>query len=320
MALLEKYASMLLKDKESDLDDTYSAKMSVLAAEYESKRRELAEDYKKEELALIEKSKEKEREFAEREIKLARRLEKSYEYRIMLQDYQKELREREAALNEREAALEEKNKQFSEQMREAKEELRRLIATAEADEKQRAERFESERVALSKERRSINGKIAMWEKDIKSYKNTISEILEWGRWADRKESAAFKEIIESVEKYQSFSKEFDGFDFEEYTASVLRMQKYENVEVTQKSGDFGADVTAEKDGIKYVFQCKYYTSPVGIDAVQQIYAAKGYYDAHVAIVVTNSVFTKAAQVLARELGVVLWDGERLSKLSKEQSN
>lgn len=78
---------------------------------------------------------------------------------------------------------------------------------------------------------------------------------------------------------------------------------------TQKSGDYGADVIAEKDGIKYVFQCKYYTTQVGIEAVQQIYAAKDFYSAHVAIVVTNSVFSKAAKVLARELGVVLWDGE-----------
>lgn len=50
--------------------------------------------------------------------------------------------------------------------------------------------------------------------------------------------------------------------------------------------------------------------------MQQIYAAKEHYDAHVAIVVTNSVYTKAAKILADELNVVLWDCEDVSILSK----
>ena len=101
---------------------------------------------------------------------------------------------------------------------------------------------------------------------------------------------------------------------------MLRINKYENVEVTQKSGDYGADILAEKNGIRYVFQCKYYTSAVGIAAVQQIYAAKDFYNTHVAVVVTNNVFTKAAKTLANELKVILWDCEIVNNLAKAEQD
>ncbi len=37
----------------------------------------------------------------------------------------------------------------------------------------------------------------------------------------------------------------DGIDFEDYTAGLLRRMGYRNVRVTQASGDFGVDVTAQ---------------------------------------------------------------------------
>jgi HJR/Mrr/RecB family endonuclease len=103
----------------------------------------------------------------------------------------------------------------------------------------------------------------------------------------------------------------DGFQFEEYIAGLMMKNGYSNVIVTQKSRDFGADITAERQEVKYVIQCKYYTSLVGIEAVQQIYAAKIHYNANVAVVATNSFYTKAAETLASDLGVVLWDGQEI---------
>ena len=97
-------------------------------------------------------------------------------------------------------------------------------------------------------------------------------------------------------------------------ANILRTHSYQNVEVTQKSQDYGADIVATKDGIKYVVQCKRYTSMVGIEAVQQVYAAKAHYNAHVAVVAASTVFTKAAKTLAQELNVVLWDCFDLSNM------
>ena len=143
-------------------------------------------------------------------------------------------------------------------------------------------------------------------------------MLDWLKRIDQKERAIFDDLLVDAHRYEQYQKEMpemDGFQFEEYVASLMVANGYENVKVTKKSGDFGADIVAEKQDVKYVVQCKYYTSQVGIESVQQIYAAKIHYDAHVAIVATNSVFTKAAQTLATNVGVVLWDGEDIIKMA-----
>ncbi|MBQ9297752.1 MAG: restriction endonuclease [Clostridia bacterium] len=73
----------------------------------------------------------------------------------------------------------------------------------------------------------------------------------------------------------------DGYLFEDYTANLLKKMGYINVETTPKSGDFGVDVLAEKDGITYAVQCKLYSGDVGVDAVKEIYAGKDYYKANI---------------------------------------
>lgn len=99
-----------------------------------------------------------------------------------------------------------------------------------------------------------------------------------------------------------------GYAFEEYCAKLLRSKGYREVDVTPKSGDFGADIIAiSTDGEKTCFQCKNYQTPVGVKAVQEIIAAKAYYHCDVAAVITNSSYNEAAKELARETGVVLMD-------------
>ncbi len=101
--------------------------------------------------------------------------------------------------------------------------------------------------------------------------------------------------------------EMEGHDFEYYCADLLRAQGFFNVEVTRGSGDFGADILATRDGIRYAFQCKCYDKPIGVKAVQEIYAGKDYYDAMVGVVMTNQSFTAPAQELAAKLKILLWD-------------
>ena len=67
--------------------------------------------------------------------------------------------------------------------------------------------------------------------------------------------------------------DMDGFEFEELTCDILVANGFEIAESTQNSGDFGVDVIAQRDGIIYAIQCKRYNGPVGIDAVQQVYAS-----------------------------------------------
>ena len=110
--------------------------------------------------------------------------------------------------------------------------------------------------------------------------------------------------------------DMNGREFEMFTEKLLKANGFDDVEVTKASGDFGVDVIAYKDEVKYAIQCKRYTGAVGIDAVQEIIAAKSMNNCHVAVVLTNSRFTDSAVTLARANGVLLWDGDKLSKMAE----
>ncbi len=108
--------------------------------------------------------------------------------------------------------------------------------------------------------------------------------------------------------------DISGTDFEMLTCDILASNGFDIAESTQASVDFGVDVLARKDGVSYAIQCKRYHAPVGIDAVQQIYAGRAYYECHVAVVLTNQYFTSNAKKLADKLGVVLWDRDMLEEM------
>ena len=80
------------------------------------------------------------------------------------------------------------------------------------------------------------------------------------------------------------------------------------------SGDQGVDIIAEKDGLRYAIQCKCYASNLGNTPVQEVHAGKGYYNCHVAAVLTNRYFTTGAKELAEKCGVLLWDRAFLAEM------
>ena len=92
----------------------------------------------------------------------------------------------------------------------------------------------------------------------------------------------------------------DGKTFEKYLEVLFRKLGYK-VERTRYVGDYGADLVVWKNGIKTVIQAKRYKKNVGVKAIQEAVAAKGYYSCDKAMVVTNSVYTKQATELAREM-------------------
>lgn len=99
-----------------------------------------------------------------------------------------------------------------------------------------------------------------------------------------------------------------GIEYENYCASRLSRLGFKKIRVTPPSGDFGADIVAvDREGRKVCFQCKLYSTPVGIAAVQQVYGSMSHYDAERAIVLTNNEFTPAAKELARNTGVELFE-------------
>ena len=114
--------------------------------------------------------------------------------------------------------------------------------------------------------------------------------------------------------------EFDlmeGHDFEYYCAELLRKSGFQEVEVTRGSGDYGIDILAQKDGVTYAIQCKCYTAPVGVKAVQEAYAGRDYYDRMVGAVLTNQYFTQPAVEAAGKLKILLWDRGYLEDMIDE---
>ena len=112
--------------------------------------------------------------------------------------------------------------------------------------------------------------------------------------------------------------EMEGHDFEYYCADLLKANGFLEVEVTKGSGDFGADILAEKEGITYAVQCKCYDKPIGVKAVQEVYAGRDYYDRMVGVVMTNQYFTQPAVELARKLNIMLWDRGYLDDMDKAE--
>ena len=111
--------------------------------------------------------------------------------------------------------------------------------------------------------------------------------------------------------------EMEGHDFEYYCADILKERGFLEVEVTKGSGDFGADILAEKDGVTYAIQCKCYDKPIGVKAVQEVYAGRDYYDRMVGVVMTNQYFTQPAVELARKLNIMLWDRGYVDAMTDE---
>ena len=230
---------------------------------------------------------------------LRSRLDKSRQYRIMLQEYREKLIAREQKLIEREQSVKEKEARLTET----------ITKTIMAD--------------LKKEEAEFQLKKNQLEEYELGLRKTEFTLIDWFKRVDRKEREIFDELLEDVNRYKKYTEnipQMDGFQFEEYVAGLLMKNGYENVVVTQKSRDYGADIVAERQEVKYVIQCKYYSSQVGIEAVQQIYAAKIHYAANVAIVATNSVYTRAAETLAKDLGVILWDGKELHDMFEKNES
>lgn len=104
----------------------------------------------------------------------------------------------------------------------------------------------------------------------------------------------------------------DGKTFEKYLEVLFEKLGY-RVERTRYVGDYGADLVTRKDGAKTVIQCKRHKGKVGVKAIQEAVAAKGYYGCERSMVVTNSFFTHEARRLASSNDVTLWDRKDLAR-------
>lgn len=106
----------------------------------------------------------------------------------------------------------------------------------------------------------------------------------------------------------------DGLDFEHYVAELLRENGFRNVSLTEKY-DFGVDIIAEKDGVRWGIQAKRYSGLVKAEAVRQVVTGLRIYGCDRAMVITNSTYSAVAQRLATGNDCILVDRVELKRLN-----
>lgn len=107
-----------------------------------------------------------------------------------------------------------------------------------------------------------------------------------------------------------------GVEFENFLKTFFERNGFK-VTTTKISNDQGCDLILQKLGEKTSVQAKRYVGTIGNDAIQQVVASLKYYKCDLALVITTSKYTKAAEKLAEANHVELWDREALKKKLKE---
>ena len=115
-----------------------------------------------------------------------------------------------------------------------------------------------------------------------------------------------------LDDYRSIS-DMSGERFEVFCGQLLSAYGFVDVERIGRTGDQGVDLLVTWGDTRYAIQCKRYKNALGNTAVQEVFAGKSYYQCDIAVVLTNSTFTKGAKELAAKIGVELWDCHRLSQ-------
>lgn len=106
----------------------------------------------------------------------------------------------------------------------------------------------------------------------------------------------------------------DGYQFEEYIATIYRKKGY-TATVTKSSGDQGVDVIITDNlGYKIGIQTKRSGTKITNSSVQEIYSGINYYDCFKGIVITNNYFTPSAVSLAEHNNIELINRTRLFKM------
>lgn len=95
-----------------------------------------------------------------------------------------------------------------------------------------------------------------------------------------------------------------GLEFERYVVGLLRSNGYQHVKLTEEY-DLGIDIIAEKNGIRWGIQVKRYAGLVGADAVRQVVTALKFYRCDKAMVISNSIFSQPARILAKSNNCIL---------------
>lgn len=112
-----------------------------------------------------------------------------------------------------------------------------------------------------------------------------------------------------------------GREFEIWLAGFFKRMGF-NVKLLKGYKDSGADlILIDKHGQKWVVQAKKRAgSNVGVSAIGEVLRGQKCYECDVALVVTNSDFTKQAWEEAKACDVVLWNQQKLISIAENIAN
>lgn len=169
------------------------------------------------------------------------------------------------------------------------------------------EPFESPATMLSANAKMVSGSVAykgaLYSVPVVSSEQ-CRERIAW--WTEQHKRSFFDKLGGLSPSSAPTVANMTGLQYESYVAQKLKKKGYKGIEVTQASGDYGADIIAtDSKGRRTCFQCKKYHGSVGVAAVQEVIAAKAYYNCEKAVVITTATFTPNAQTLAEKAGVTL---------------
>ena len=111
--------------------------------------------------------------------------------------------------------------------------------------------------------------------------------------------------------------EMSGIEFENYVEALFQAEGY-RTETTPRSGDYGVDIIASKNKQRIAVQCKRYKKTLDQTPVREVYAGMSKHGCDIAMVVANRGFTKHAVELARSVGCILIDREKLGLLASKK--
>jgi hypothetical protein len=101
-----------------------------------------------------------------------------------------------------------------------------------------------------------------------------------------------------------FEVEMKGLQFERDTALRFNELGWQ-VQTTPQSRDYGADLVCSVGNEKLIVQCKDYTRPIGIQAIQEVIGATSHYKGTIAALIFRGRVTKHAHALALSNNVVV---------------
>ena len=104
-----------------------------------------------------------------------------------------------------------------------------------------------------------------------------------------------------------------GLEFECYVAELLKAHGFTSVKLTERY-DWGVDIIAHKDGIRWGVQTKRSSGLVRVAAVRQVVGALNMYQCERAMVITNGLFSRPAIEIAKSNRCTLIDRTHLTKL------